>query len=361
MTINVTKSFLPPIEEYFQTLERVWEKGWLTNRGPLALDLEKRLKEYLSLRNLLFVSNGTIAIQVAIKALQLKGDIITTPFSYVATTTSILWEGCNPVFVDIEPETWCINPELIEASINPSTTAILATHVFGYPCNVELIESIAKRNNLKVIYDAAHAFGVEYKGKSLFAFGDISTCSFHATKVFHTGEGGAIISNDEELDNTIFNKHTFGHILDEYFEVGINAKNSEIHAALGIVNLPYVQEIINKRKEVHGIYNKLLRSDMLKLPSIPADIKYNYSYYPVLFSSEKNLLDVKKMLNENGINTRRYFYPSLNELPYLKGDKQVCPISESVSRAILCLPMYAELKKDDQLRIIELINSFIVK
>lgn len=344
--INVTKPFLPDFNEYKEYLEGIWGRAWLTNRGPLVTELEDKLKDHLGLDHLLFLANGTIAIQIAIKVLDLKGEILTTPFSYVATTTSILWENCKPVFVDVDPATFCIDPQLIEKSITPQTSAILATHVYGYPCDVEAIEKIARKHNLKVIYDAAHAFGVKYKGKSLFAFGDLSTCSFHATKVFHTGEGGAIISNDPSLNEKIFHYHTFGHIGDEYFEMGVNAKNSELHAAMGLCNIRQVEKIIAGRKQVSDWYQSLLKETDLRLPEIPADTEYNYAYFPVLFRSEDILLKAKKILAENGINTRRYFYPSLNELPYLS-ETQPCPVSEDASRRALCLPLYFGLTQEE--------------
>jgi len=356
--INVTKPFLPDYAEYTEYLKGIWERAWLTNRGPLVTELEEKLKSMLGLDHLLFLSNGTIAIQIAIKALDLKGEIITTPFSYVATTTSILWENCKPVFVDIEPEFFCIDPDMIEKAITADTTAILATHVYGYPCNVEAIEKIARKHNLKVIYDAAHAFGVNYKGKSLFAYGDISTCSFHATKVFHTGEGGAIISNDSSLNERIFHYHPFGHIGDEYFEMGVNAKNSELHAAMGLCNIKQVGAIIQARKQVFEKYLEVLDGQKIRLPAVPPDTDYNYSYFPVVFKSEALMLEVKQKLMENKVNTRRYFYPSLNKLPYLS-HQDSCPVSEDISLRVLCLPLYAGLATEDIERIASVINDIL--
>ena len=231
--INVTKTFLPPLDEYIKYLEKIWETHWVTNQGPLAEDLESKLKEYLNVKNLLLVSNGTIALQLAIKALNLKDEIITTPYSYVATTNSILWENCTPVFCDIENKTFCIDADKIEKLINENTSAILATHVYGFPCDVVKIKSLADKYNLKVIYDGAHAFGVNYKNQSLLNFGDISTVSFHATKIFHTIEGGAVITNEDKLNEKLFLYRAFGHLDDEYFSIGINGRTSEFHAAMG--------------------------------------------------------------------------------------------------------------------------------
>jgi dTDP-4-amino-4,6-dideoxygalactose transaminase len=341
--INVTKSYLPPFEEYSAYLEELWESRWLTNRGKLVQQLEKEICNKLQLDHLLYVSNGTIAIQLAIKALELKGEIITTPFSYVATTTSILWENCKPVFCDIEPKTLCIDPGKIEQLITPTTSAILATHVFGIPCDVEKIESIAKKHNLKVIYDAAHAFCVSYKNRNIFAYGDISTCSFHATKVFHTVEGGSITCNDEALRQKLFLYHTFGHIGDDYFTFGVNAKNSEFHAAMGLCNLKVIDRLVSSRKLSSELYNASLNFKTITRPSLPPDTEYNYSYYPVIFENETILLKIKEELFRNGINTRRYFYPSLNQLPYLSSSES-CKISEDISRRVLCLPLYADME-----------------
>jgi len=234
--INVTRTFFPPFTDYVAQLERVWKNEWITNRGKLVVELEEKLKARLRLGHLLFVNNGTIALQIAIKALDLGGKkIITTPFSYVATTSSIVWEGCEPVFADIDPRTLTLDPSSVEKLIDKDTKAILATHVYGYPCDIVAIESIAKKYKLKVIYDAAHCFGVELRGKSLLAYGDISTCSFHATKLFHTGEGGAIVVNDAALENKVFYMHNFGHKGPEEFQgVGVNGKSSELHAAMGL-------------------------------------------------------------------------------------------------------------------------------
>jgi dTDP-4-amino-4,6-dideoxygalactose transaminase len=233
--INVTKTFFPPLEGYNQQVQRIWDNQWLTNRGKLLLELEETLKAYLSVSNIIIMNNGTIPLQIALKILGNQGEIITTPFSYVATTSAIIWENCKPVFVDIHPEFLTIDETKIEQAITPKTTAILATHVFGNPCNIKAIEQIAKKNNLKVIYDAAHAFGVEYNGKSIFDYGDVSTCSFHATKLFHTGEGGALFCSDKALRHKMFYSHNFGHNGQlDFHGLGINGKISELQAAMGL-------------------------------------------------------------------------------------------------------------------------------
>lgn len=347
--INVTKCYLPPYEEYEKQLKKIWETNWLTNQGPLLQELEGKLKKYLEIEYFHFLNNGTIALQLAIQALELHGsEIITTPFSFVATTSSILWEHCTPVFVDIETNNFNIDPDKIEEKITSKTKAIMATHVFGYPCDVEKIEEIAKKYDLKVIYDAAHAFGNIYKGKSLLSYGDVATCSFHATKVFHTGEGGCIVTNNKDTNEKIDLLKRFGFDKDNYKYAGINAKNSEFHAAMGLVVYKHLKEIIAKRKEITAKYNKLL-SGYVQRPKDVEDFQYNYIYYPVVFKSEEELLRVFNALNEKEIFPRRYFYPSLNTLPFLKNVS--CPISEDISKRIACLPLdtYLELSDVDNI------------
>ena len=354
--INVTKTFFPPLEEYNQYLSRIWKNEWLTNRGELVVELEEKLKDYLAVSNILIMNNGTIPIQIALKILGNQGEIITTPFSYVATTSAIIWENCKPVFVDIHPDFLTIDETKIEQAITSKTTAILATHVFGNPCNIEAIEKIAKKHNLKVIYDAAHAFGVEYNGKSIFDFGDISTCSFHATKLFHTGEGGALFCSDKALRHKMFYSHNFGHDGPLNFHgLGINGKISELQAAMGLAVFPYMNKIMDDRKNV--VYNYLHNLDFTNLKSIKIreNTKWNYSYFPVIFSSEEKLLQVQKALNEEQIFPRRYFYPSLNTIQYVHGESM--PVSESIASRIVCLPLYSGLEKEDVNRIIQLINQ----
>ena len=356
--INVTKTFLPDFEAYTAVLKRAWDKTWITNNGELVVELEEKLKQFLGVKELLFCSNGTVVIQMALKVMNITKEVITTPFSYVATTNTILWEGCTPVFVDIDSATLCIDAAKIEAAITDDTQAILATHVYGIPCDIEKIDAIAKKYNLKVIYDAAHAFGCTYKGKSLLSYGDISTCSFHATKVFHTVEGGCIIANDEAISKQLFLYRSFGHIGDDYFCMGINAKNSELHAAMGLCILPKLPEIISARKNGFDRYNQLLNFKKLQQPSFERNLQYNYSYYPVIFNSEEILLKLKEALIKNNILVRRYFYPSLNQLPFT-GNVQLCPVSEDVSKRVLSLPLYADLPERDVERICTIINENI--
>lgn len=346
--IPVTKPFLPPIDEYEKYLREIWNRNWLTNNGPLVNELEMRLKEHLSINHLLYVTNGTIALQIAIKALGLKGEIITTPFSYVATTSSLVWEGCEPIFVDIDPSTGNVDPNKIEQAITNKTSGILVTHVYGNPCDVVAIEEIAKKRNLKVIYDGAHAFGVRVHGKSVFDFGDISTCSFHATKSFHTVEGGGIMTTDPGLLKKMSFMRNFGHDGSEKFtELGINGKNSELHAAMGLVNLKYIDRIREKRKEICEFYDTFLPLFSGRKPQVQSTVTQNYSYYPLIFNSESILLKTVELLNQNWIYPRRYFFPSLETLPYNHNINK-CPIALDFSTRILCLPLYDTLTREDQ-------------
>ncbi len=355
--INVTKTFFPPLEEYQQQLQRVWKNQWLTNRGELLLELEEKLKQYLSVSNIIIMNNGTVPIQIALKILGNGGEIITTPFSYVATSAAIIWENCTPVFVDIHPEYLTIDEAKIEEAITPKTTAILATHVFGNPCNIEAIETIAKKHNLKVIYDAAHAFGVTYNNISVFEYGDVSTCSFHATKLFHTGEGGALFCNDEALRHQMFYSHNFGHNgpLD-FFGLGINGKISELQAAMGLAVLPHMNSVLEGRKRIVNYYNNNLDFTRLQKLKIRENTQWNYSYYPVIFETEALLLDTQKTLNEQQIFPRRYFYPSLNTIPFVNGCSM--PVSESIASRVMCLPLFYDLKVEEADLISRLLNSF---
>jgi dTDP-4-amino-4,6-dideoxygalactose transaminase len=355
--IPVTKPFLPEIESYFSQIRRVFDNQWLTNRGELVLELESKLKKYLELKcDPIIMNNGTIPLQIAVKLLGINGEIITTPFSYVATLSSIIWEGCTPVFVDIDPVYLTINESKLEDAITEKTTCILATHVFGNPCNVIEIERIAKKYGLYVIYDAAHCFGVKYKGESIFNWGDFSTCSFHATKVFHTGEGGAAFIRNRELFNKAFQMHNFGHNGPNDFDVvGINGKMSELNAAMGLAILEDFDGVLKRRKEICSIYDSHLKFVNYNRLVIRDNTEWNYSYYPIVFENEEKLLEKIELLNSNRIFPRRYFYPSLNKLKFLKMTTSNL-ISESISTRILCLPVFHNLNKDDQFKIIKLLN-----
>lgn len=345
--INITKPFLPPKEEYDHYLKGIWKRVWLTNNGPLVNELELNLKKYLGVPHLFFVSNGTIAIQIAIKALKLKGEIITTPFSFVATTSSIVWEGCKPVFVDISPATYNIDPNLIEAAITTDTSAILATHVFGNPCAVEKIEAVAAKHNLRVIYDAAHAFGTSYKGKSVMQHGDVSTLSFHSTKLYHTIEGGAIVTHDPVIAKEIAHMRNFGYNGPEkFYGVGINGKNSEFHAAMGLCNLKYVNQILERRQQLSEEYNRMLISLKVGKPFLNPEAGFNFAYYPVLFDNEEIVKKISNALHGVYVYPRRYFYPSLETLNYVKPNQEV-KVSSEISSKILCLPLYHDLSMEE--------------
>lgn len=351
--IYITKPFIPPIEEYQAYLKGIWKRNWLTNNGPLVEELEKKLKEYLKVNNLVYLGNGTIALQFAINALELKDEIITTPFSYIATTSSIVWEGCTPKYVDIDPGSLNIDPSKIEAAITPKTSAILATHVFGNPCNIEAIDLIAQKYKLKVIYDAAHCFGTRYKGVSVFKWGDISTASFHATKIFQTIEGGAVFSENEKLIKRVAYSRNFGHDGPAKFNgLGINGKNSEFHAAMGLANLKYIDELLAKRKQQFLTYESEFKNYPVRTITIQNREEYNYSYYAAIFETEEIALNIKDALERKNIYPRRYFYPSLTELDYVSGKT---PISESISCRVLCLPLYHDLKSEEQKKIVEII------
>lgn len=351
--ITVTKPYLPPLEEYTAYLRSIWKTRWLTNDGPLVLELERKLKEYLGVKHLFFVSNGTIALQIAIRSLGIHKKIITTPFSFIATTTAILWENCEPVFVDIDPVDFCLDPLKIEKAISADTEAIMPVHIYGYPCNVDAIDKIAQKHKLKVIYDAAQSFGAKIGDKSVLSYGDISILSFHATKLFYTAEGGALVTNNDDLARKISRSRNFGYEGDALRSVGINAKNSEFHAALGLCNLSGVRKFIQKRKKLVERYDSILKSHEIHRPAIGKDVDYNYAYYPIVFDSEETAIRVKDVLEQNNIFPRRYFYPSLNKLPYL--ESKHCPVSESVSTRVLCLPVYHDLSLRDVTRIAKLV------
>ena len=353
--IFVTKPSLASINEYSSILESIWENGILTHNGPVVQNFEKKVAEQLNLPNMVAVSNGTIALQMAIKALGIKGEIITSPFSWIATVSAIMWENCTPVFADIDPETLNIDPKQIEKKITDKTVAIMPVHVFGNPCDVNEIDIIAKKYNLKVIYDAAHSVGSEYNNKSLLEAGDISATSFHATKILNTAEGGGLVSQDNELFEKFKRLRFFGfNDQKDIVEEGFNGKMTEIHAALGIANLKYFNQVLNDRREKHNYYlKKLSVCNSLKFQKVNYN-ESNCSYFSVIFESEEVLLKINKILEENLIFARRYFYPSLNTYNNIL-PKTDSPISEDISRRILCLPLYFDLKQKKLEEIINLI------
>ena len=353
--IHVTKTFLPPQEEYLHWLNKAWQSHQLTNNGPLHQELEETLRTRFEVPHLRLMANGTLAIQLALRALGVKGKVITTPYSYVATTSAILWEGCEPVYVDIKPDTLCIDPDLIEAAITPDVTAILATHVYGIPCDVEAIDAIAKKHGLKVIYDAAHAFDVKYKGRSILQWGDASTLSFHATKLFHTVEGGAVVLHDEDIDKRLKLTRSFGHYGDEHFMLGMNAKMSEVHAAMGMAVLPYVSGLVDGRRIICDLYDAALKTEPIQFPIVPTHVEHNYSYYPIILSDQATREGVITRMALENVHARRYFFPSLNKLPYVASGKM--PVSEEMAERSLCLPMYPDLDKHDIARVLQAVKA----
>lgn len=350
--INVTKSYLGSKNKFKAYIDRIYNTGWLTNNGPLVTALEQRLKDYLGVRNIILTNNGTIALQIAYRALGINGSAITTPFSFVATTSSLQWEGIKPIFADIDPATWNLDPNQIERHIQQDTSAIVATHVFGNPCDVERIEQIARIHNLKVVYDGAHAFGVRHKGQSVYKWGDISTLSFHATKLFHTIEGGAIVTNDDELADRVRLLCNFGIVDTDQIEgIGINAKLNEFSAAMGMCVLDDIELILECRAEIGRRYEKRL-ADHFDLQLLQPESQCNYSYFPIALDDENQLLRCRSQLNENGVNPRRYFYPSLDTLEHLQPQTPQ-PRSRALSRRVMCLPIYPGLPRKVQEMVVQ--------
>jgi dTDP-4-amino-4,6-dideoxygalactose transaminase len=340
--VYVTMPSLAPLEEYTELLKGVWQRGILTHNGPLVQQFEKDFNTHFKVKQSVAVSNGTIALQMAIKALALKGEIITSPFTWIATVSAIQWEGCKPVFVDVDPTTLNIDPALIEAAITKDTVAIMPVHVFGNLCDVAAIDAIAKKHNLKVIYDAAHAIGSEYNGRSALECGDISATSYHATKILNTAEGGSCITTDNELHEKLKRIRFFGHNdKKDIVEEGFNGKLTEVNAALGLANLKYMDAVLADRKTKYNYYKDALKEiPEVSFQKIGTDC--NYSYFPIIFKSEEMLFQVESELNKANVFPRRYFYPSVNTYTNIL-EYQPCPKSEDVSRRILCLPLYYTL------------------
>ena len=363
--VYVTQPYLPPLEEFVPYLEQIWKNRWLTNAGPFHVQLEAALVRHLEVPQLSLFSNGTIALVVALQALRITGEVITTPFTFVATTHSLLWNGIKPVFVDIERETFNLDPERIEAAITPQTTAIMPVHCYGNPCDVERIQRIADRYGLKVIYDAAHAFGVKHNGKSLVRAGDLSILSFHATKSFNTFEGGAIVSPDERIKQRIDFLKNFG-IADEVTVVapGINGKMNEVQAAFGLLQLRYLDDGRAKRQAVDRRYQQTLANVVgLRLPRESPEVESNYSYFPILVGANYPLKrdELYTRLREAGIMSRRYFYPLVSDMPMYRGlpsaTAENLPVATRVSQEVLCLPIHADLSAEDQDRVIAIVRG----
>lgn len=352
--INVTKTYLPDPEKYKSYVDRIFSSGWVTNNGQFVQELEKRLCEYLGVENLMLVSNGTLALQIAYRALGIKNEAITTPFSFVATASSLVWEGIQPVFADINHESLNIDPNKITELITSHTSAIVPVHVFGNACDIDAIGQIAQNHDLKIIYDAAHAFGVKYKNKSILLYGDASILSFHGTKVFHTIEGGAIVFKDKkhlEAARLMINFGIPGY--DQISELGINCKMNEFQAAMGLCVLDDLEIILASREKVWANYmSAFKRQKSITLQTQNDLSSQNYSYYPIILDSQDILLELKEALLKKDIAPRRYFYPSLEQLPYVQPGQHV-PNSASIAQRILCLPIYPNLEPSIQDSIIE--------
>jgi dTDP-4-amino-4,6-dideoxygalactose transaminase len=360
--IPVTQPILPELKKYVQYLERIWQTKWVTNNGEFALLLEKKLKDYLKVENLVLVSNGTLALQLALKAFNLRGEVITTPFTFVATTNAVRWEGLTPVFADIDPETFNIDPKDVEEKITEKTCAILAVHVYGNPCRVDELSKIAHDHDLKLIYDAAHCFGVEYNNQSVFSYGDVSALSFHATKVFNTIEGGALVTKDRKLAEKLRLLRDHGiKSAEEFIGIGTNAKMNEFQAAMGLCNLENVDLCIESRKRLYECYvDKLGKQKKHRFQKLEAS-KYNYAYMPVIFSSRKERDDVYNELLKHGVQSRKYFYPltvnssNFNEEGSLVKKFNLVTASD-IAQRVLCLPLYPELPIEEVHRIVEIVE-----
>lgn len=367
--IYVTQPYLPPLDQFTPYLQEIWESKILTNCGPFHQKLEHALCEYLGVSHLALVTNGTIGLVTALQALRITGEVITTPYSFVATAHSLLWNGITPVFVDVEPETLNIDPAKIEAAITPLTTAILAVHCYGHPCDVKAIQSIANRYSLRVIYDAAHAFGVSNAEGSVLRYGDLSVLSFHATKVFNTFEGGAIICPDAKTKTHIDHLKNFG-FTDEVTVVapGINGKMSEINAAFGLLQLKHIDAVLTRRAEIDRIY----REQFAGVPGLhclapagetPESYNANYSYFPVIIGDEYGMSRdaLYQKLKEKNVFSRRYFYPLISDFAMyrslLSAQRTNLPVAASASDRVLCLPIYPALDSSDQQRVIDLIKG----
>ena len=366
--ILVTQPLLPPLEEFTPYLEKIWESKWLTNNGQFHQQLEQALCEYLGVKHISLFSNGTLALITALQALRITGEVITTPFSFVATTHALWWNNIKPVFADIEPHTYNLDPEKVEAAITPNTTAIMPVHVYGNPCYLEAFQQIADTYNLKLIYDAAHAFGVEVNGQSVLNFGDLSVLSFHATKVFNTFEGGAIVCHDEKMKRHIDDLKNFGFRGETtVIAPGINAKMNELQAAFGLLQLKHIDEAREKRKQIAETYREKLAGikGIHCLNDLP-DTKHAYSYFPILveeheFGMSRDELYAK--LKENNIFSRRYFYPLISNFPTYRGltsaNRDNLPVANNIAEKVLCLPIYV-IQQSHIERITSLIKANIL-
>jgi dTDP-4-amino-4,6-dideoxygalactose transaminase len=349
--LHVTEPFLPDFGAFSQLVEGVWERRQLTNQGPLVIELEERLRAALDLPHPVHcVANGGLGLQILLKAMGIRGRVITTPFSYIATTSCALWEGLEVTFADIAARTLNIDPAAVEAAITPDCEAIIATHAFGNPCDVDALQAIASKHGLALIYDAAHAYGVRHNGHSILRYGDASMVSTHATKLFHTVEGGFVTARDPNVAEKVEWMRRFGHQGPEAFQgVGINAKMSELHAAMGLAILPRIERILSRRQATCELYDELLKDAQSPQPAFRPgpDTEWNYSYYPVLFPDERTLLHQMSELQAAGIFPRRYFYPMLDRALPGRTPSAALPVASDISSRILCLPLSAHIDPED--------------
>lgn len=366
--ILVTRSSMPPLEEYLEEIRPLWDTHWLTNMGEKHAALEKRLTEYLQVSNISLFTNGHMALELTLQAFELEGQVITTPFTFVSTTHAIVRNGLKPVFCDVDPETYTIDTKKLEDLITEKTQAVVPVHVYGQPCAVEEIQQIAIKHGLKVIYDAAHAFGVKYKGTGIGRYGDASMFSFHATKVFNSIEGGAVCYQKSEIGDKLYRLRNFGIMDEETVDaVGVNAKMNEFQAAMGLCNLRHVEEEIGKRKRVFERYKIYLdQIEGIHIMNIKEDVEYNYAYFPVVF--DERILgfsrdDVDEKLKNQGIYARKYFYPITNNFNCYNQDYSVqdTPVAYELSKRVLTLPMYADLELSAVDHICELILEMVRK
>ena len=345
--LYVTKTRLPEPETFSRLCNDIFQRAWLTNNGQCVQELERNLLEYLGVSHVLACNNGTIALMLALQCAGLAGKkVAVTPYTYVATLSALLWLRCVPVFVDIEPDTLCLSPELLRKRFQqePDIAGALPVHIYGLACDVERLDAVCREDGAVLIYDAAQAFGSRYHGKSLLEYGDYSICSFHATKIFHTAEGGCVVSHSADAHNALSLARAFGHINDTHYSLGINGKMSELHAAMGLALLPGTNTEIERRKEARAAYDAALEGLPLQRPTIREGLDWNNAYYPVLLPDEDCRVRAEQTLKERGIHPRRYFYPALNTLPYLQEEwRASCPVAEDAARRVLCLPMYGGL------------------
>jgi dTDP-4-amino-4,6-dideoxygalactose transaminase len=344
--IPTSKPFLPPLAEYVGYLEGIWERAWLTNNGPLLLELEARLADFLGARHVVVTANGTLALQLAMRALEVDGEVICTPFSYVATASAPAWEGARVVMADVEAGRLTLDAAAAEEALTEATRALIATHVYGIPCDDDALRDLARRRGLKLIYDAAHAFGARYRGRSLCTLGDVSILSFHATKLFHSVEGGALVTEDEAVAARARSLRNFGHVTaDRFGEPGINAKCSEFHAAMGLVLLPRVPDLIARRAAIAALYDSELAGLPVARPAAPSGTEPNHAYYPLLLPDEAAVLRLQPALAAINVQLRRYFHPSLGTLPYVRAG--ALPVAADAARRVVCLPLYPDLAPAD--------------